>query len=148
MGQECVLDTTVLQKANAPLLHEPGKHSLFRRRIRLLEQINRGKLGILISKQLLDEYKRQVKEPRNDYVRAFFELLVSAGDSRCVWNYAAWTGQRREHARHCRFPKEDDHVLQTAIRSQPTTIFSEENRMLRADACIYRRLRVRIRAPE
>lgn len=146
MPQECVVDTNVLQKANAPIAMKPRAASLFLRRVSLLERIHEGSLSLLISNSLLAEYKRQVLEPRNDYVRAFFELIAQPG--RCVWNWRSrWSGGDRSRARDCRYPREDDHVLRTAIRPRATIIFTEEMRMLNADPCIYREFKVHIQSP-
>lgn len=146
MPPEWVIDTSVLQKANALLTQRPGDQSLFRRRIRLLDILRRGQATLLMSNQLLAEYRRQVRGPRNDFVRAFFEIAVDP--NRRVFNWhKRWSGDR-DKARKCRYPVEDDHVLRTAIRPHSTTIFSEERRMLAADPCVYRTLRVHIRAPE
>jgi hypothetical protein len=140
-----VIDTTVLQKANAPLIKPPKERSCFKKRLELLMAIEQGNLIVLISKQLIAEYRRQVREPRNDYVRAFFEILAS---NRAVRNWKKpWSGDKAK-ARKCRFPREDDHVLRTAIDpDDSTTIFSEENDMVAADSCIHRVFGVHIVNP-
>jgi len=145
MAKECVIDTTVLQKANAPLLHRPRERSLFRKRLQLLRQIQSGRLIALISEKLFSEYKEQLKAPRNDFVQAFFGLLQDP--DRRTQNWAPWPSGRSEKARKCRYPEHDDHVLRTAIRPTPTTVFSEDTDMLKADACIYRQFRVHIQQP-
>ena len=147
MTAECVIDTTVLQKANAPLRHAPREVSRFADRVRLLKRIADGELTLLISPKLLAEYGRQVPEPRNDTVRVFLELITLRSERVFVNWKKRWAGRDREAARHCRFPREDDHVLRTAIRPQVSTIITEEGRMLRADACVYRAFRVHIREP-
>lgn len=145
MPLECVIDTSVLQKANAPISTSPRVWSLFQKRLKLLSRIRTGDLVVLISKQLHNEYDRQVRSPRNDYVKAFFDLLDTP--HRRIYNWEKhWKGKRAQ-SRKCRFPSEDDHVLRTAIRPHSTTIFSEEKRMLAADACIYRNLRIHIQHP-
>jgi len=143
MTRECVIDTTVLQKANAAITTPPGKQSRFAKRLALLKRIRAGDVTVLFSKRLLTEYQKQVKSPRNDFVKLFFEILDDPG--RAVYNWANWSGQDREKARRCRFPVEDDHVLRTAIRPHSTTIVTEEERMLQTDRCIYRAFRVHIR---
>lgn len=145
MAEEWVIDTTVLQKANAPLHKSSREHSLFRKRLRLLEHVQSGRAVALISSKLLSEYERQVPIPSNDYVQAFFGLVLDPG--RRTSNWAAWPGGRSEKARKCRFPKHDDHVLRTAIRPKSTTVYCEDAAMLKADRCIYRAFRVRIRQP-
>ena len=145
MSPDCVIDTTVLQKANALLTQQPRERSWFGRRIRLLQRLHRGEATLLVSAQLLAEYRRQVREPRNDFVRAFFEIATDP--NRRIFNWhKRWSGDR-DKARRCRYPVEDDHVLRTAIRPHRTTIYTEEHRMLIADACIYRKLRVHISSP-
>ena len=147
MARECVVDTTVLQKANAALTAPPREHALFRHRVRLLGHIRDGQLTVLMSDRLLAEYRRQVKSPRNDYIRAFFEILDDPTRHTRNWE-KRWGGGRQEPARKCRYPEHDDHVLRTAIRpGNNTTIFSEDKRMLDADACIYGHFRVHIHDP-
>lgn len=145
MAADCVVDTSVLQKANAPLSTQPRARSLFRRRLTLLERISRRELSVLISRQLIAEYDRQIREPRNEYIRAFLELVTDPSKSIFNW-HTPWSGDR-DNARKCRFPREDDHVLRTAICGGPSVIFTEEGRMLRADACIYHNFRVHIQEP-
>ena len=140
-----VVDTSVLQKANAPLNVNPGEASKFTKRLHLLSKLKEGHLRALISKKLLAEYQRQVPKPRNHYVRAFFELLYKP--DRAVPNWCRWSGPVRSHACKCRFPREDSHVLRTAVCDTGSTILSEEHRMLITDACIHRRLRVHVIDP-
>jgi hypothetical protein len=140
-----VVDTGVLQKANAPLANYPREHTKFKRRLNLLSRLKQHELTVLTSKKLQAEYKRQVPKPRNDYIRAFFELLLSPGGA--VLNWCRWSGSNRVHASACRFPREDYHVLRTAIHPAGSTILSEEDRMLVTDACIHRRLRVHVIDP-
>ncbi len=144
MPSECAIDTTVLQKANATITQPPRRHSQFVKRISLLRDIQQGKIVALTSKQLLAEYRRKVTAPRNDFIRAFFELL--ADPKRCVQNWAAWPPGQRQKARKCRYPQYDDHVLRTAIRPNPSTIVTEDQPMLAADDCIYRNFRVHIKS--
>ncbi len=147
MPDACVIDTTILQKANAPLLNEPRARALFRKRLQLLNDIDQRRRTVLKSDSLVKEYEDQVGRPRNDFVKAFMELILGPSGDRVHHNWKTrWSGADREKSRKCRFPREDDHVLRTAIRSDSvTTIFTEEDRMLRADECIYRAFRVHIR---
>ena len=147
MPEECVVDTTVLQKANAPITKPVARGSKFARRLAVLRGIREGRIVALHSPRLIQEYEEHVKEPRNEFVRAFFELLNNVGRATCnaTYNWPPWTGAVKEKARKCRFPREDYHVLRTAIRGTPSTIITEEERMLRTDACIYRELRVHVR---
>ena len=143
MPDEIVIDTTVLQKANALLTTTPRSHSDFAKRIRLIEDVLEGRKVVLYSWKLMVEYEKQLPSPRNDYIRLLFELL--ADPKRRVENWVKWPGRDREKARKCRYPKEDDHVLRTAIRPKPSTIVTEEGRMLAADDCIYRNFKVHIK---
>jgi len=143
MADEIVIDTTVLQKANAAITVQPGRRSRFARRLRLLENLRRGGTTVLFSKRLLTEYRKQIKSPRNDFVRLFFEILDDPG--RATYNWATWSGQERDKVSRCRFPREDYHVLRTAIRPNATTIVTEEERMLKTDEGLYRAFRVHVR---
>jgi hypothetical protein len=145
MAGECVVDTSVLQKANAPITSPTRERSKFARRIALLADIQAGRKTALYSRKLLAEYERKVAIPRNDFVRAFFEILAAPG--RAIPNWPRWSGSTRAKARKCRYPHEDDHVLRTAVRPSGATIFSEEGRMLAADACIHRELGIHILDP-
>jgi len=117
---------------------------MFARRLAVLRGIREGRIVALHSPRLIQEYEQHVKEPRNEFVRAFFELLDDVG--RATYNWHPWTGAVKEKAKKCRFPPEDYHVLRTAIRGNPSTIITEEDRVLRTDRCIYRRLRVHVRS--
>jgi hypothetical protein len=140
-----VVDTSVLQKANAPITVSVREGSKFARRLELLSRIRRRELRALISAKLLAEYRVQVSRPRNDFVRAFFELLNDPNHA--IPNWCRWSGQNRSHASKCRFPREDYHVLRTAVYTTESTILSEEHRMLVTDACIHRNLRVHVIDP-
>jgi hypothetical protein len=141
---DVVIDTMIIQKANATLTKDPGAAKLFVRRIRLLQRIQTGELRALKSRTLIAEYRRQVREPRNDFVRAFLELIDHPKRSLFNWK-ERWSGADREKARRCRFPREDDHVLRTAIREESvTTIYTEEGRMIGANECIYRAFGVHV----
>lgn len=144
MASECVVDTMILQKANAPLVHSAREGRLFERRIKLLLRIADGTVRPMVSVKLVQEYARQVQSPRNEYIRAFFELLDHR--DRVTWHWAKrWSGGLRAAARQCRYPLEDDHLLRTAACDRETAILTEEDRLLKADACIYRSFRVHVR---
>lgn len=140
---ECVIDTNILQKANARLLKSPVATRKFYKRIALLERIMNDELHPLMSQKLLAEYETQVREPRNDFVKAFLEIITMPDRVSYNW-HRPWRGDA-EKARKCRFPSHDDHVLRTAIRPHASTIYTEERPMLATDACIYRAFRVHIR---
>lgn len=147
MPEPCVVDTMVLRKANAKLEKTPEEGRQFRKRIELLRRVQRAELQVLISRALLQEYREQVREPRNEYVKSFFEIILDPARHRL--NYCQpWSGQRRQARRDCRFPAEDEHVLRTAVLGdERSTIYTEEARMLQTDRCIYRELRVHVRNP-
>ena len=146
--KECVIDTTVLRKANAPLSRAPKERSKFRVRLRLLSKVRNGELIVLVSPRLLDEYQRQILSPRNDLIRAFFVVLSRQGPGGAVPNWATpWGGSERSKASKCRFPHEDTHVLRTAVRPNQSWIATEEDRMLRTDACIHRTFAVHVVSP-
>jgi len=104
---------------------------------------------VLVSHRLIAEYRAQIPTPRNDHVRAFFELLAAPPGRAVVWNWKTpWSGADREKAhRRCGFPKEDVHVLRTAIRTRRSFLVTEEQGILNTDKCIYRAFRVHIRHP-
>jgi hypothetical protein len=148
MPEEAALDTTVLRRANVPLEGTRASATLLARRLSLLQRTCRKEMCVLISTRLLHEYADQIKSAQNDFVKAFIELVTRPDGGHVVLNWKTpWSGGERDRARRCRYPLEDHHVLRTAIRDQPTTIYSEEGRMLGADACIYREFRVHITEP-
>lgn len=107
-------------------------------------RIKNGTIRPIVSSKLLREYERQILSPRNEYVRAFFELLDRP--ERVIWNWARrWSGAQRNTARRCRYPREDDHLLRTAVRPEESVILTEEERVLRADDCVHREFGVHIR---
>ena len=139
-----VIDTVILQKANAPIIKKPRANSEFARRVSLLEKLARGTAFILYSPALLHEYGEHIKEPRNEFVKLFLELLASSKHAARNW-HSPWSGGERARARGCRYPSHDDHLLRTAIRlAEGTTIYSEDRPLLRTNQCIYRTFRVRI----
>ena len=142
---ECVVDTNVLQKANAPFERIPREGRQILKRVELLSRIKRGELTILYSEKLMAEYRRNISQPRNEFITAFFALITSGQSAIPNWP-SPWRAKQLE-ARKCRFPGEDDHVLRTAIRPDTSTIFSEERRILASAECIFRRLRIRIVDP-
>ena len=147
MSKPCVVDTMVLRKANAALTKQPHQHRDFSRRLALLSRIQRSELQVLISEKLIHEYRQQIEEPRNDFVKSFFELLLDPAKSKPNY-HKPWSGKERQAQHDCRFPPEDVHVLRTAVLTDhPSTIFSEEERMLKTDACIHRRFSVHVSDP-
>ena len=147
MAEYCVIDTIVLQSANARLTARPRPKSLFMRRVRLLEEIQAGRLIVMTSSHLLAEYERQLPDHRNDYVRAFFELALNPKKGVTNWR-TPWAGRHRQAARECRYPREDYHVLRTACREDgSSTIYTEEARQLSAHPCIRKSFQVSISAP-
>src|SRR5258706_14631690 len=146
MPTEVALDTTVVFKANVPLtLGREGAR--LARRLNLLRQIRHREVVVLVSLRLLHEYVQQVK-PHNEFTKAFLELATSPDGSHVILNWKnSWSGDERSRARQCRYPAEDVHVLRTAIRETPTTIYTEEARMLAANTCIFRAFGVHIAEP-
>lgn len=147
MSKPCVIDTMVLRKANAALTKQPRQHRDFAKRLALLSRIQQAELQVLYSQKLLHEYRQQIEEPRNDFVKSFFELLLDPAKAKLNY-HKPWSGKERQAERDCRFPPEDGHVLRTAVLpNQPSTIFSEEERMLSTDACLYRHFSVHVLNP-
>jgi hypothetical protein len=145
---EAALDTTVLQRANVELTPNREAASRLARRISLLRRISNGDLCVLISNRLAVEYSHQLRVIRNDVLKAFLELVTRPDGTHVVFNWKTpWSGADRSRARGCRYPQEDDHVLRTAIRGEPTVIYTEEDRMLRANDCVYRQFSVHILMP-
>jgi len=145
---KATLDTTVLRRANVALQGNRAAATLLARRLCLLQRIRSKQICLLISRNLIEEYRQQLLPCRNDLVKAFLELATKPDGKHVVINWkASWSGGDRGRARECRYPAEDDHVLRTAIRNEPSTIYTEEMRMLNVDACIYKEFGVHIQKP-
>jgi hypothetical protein len=142
MGRRVVVDTCVLQAANAPLEHTPREGRAILDRIALLKRLLDGVLTPAWSKALWDEYQEHVPEPgRNDFIVAFYALLAQTPPT-----YTKLTGAQRSRLRTCRYPPEDVHLLRTALPG-PATIATEEDRLLRVDAPVHRYFQVHVRTP-
>jgi hypothetical protein len=145
---EIALDTTVLRLANVRLDGTRAQAARMAARLSLLRRIRDKEMRLLVSRFLIHEYCCQVSVGQNDFVKAFLELLTRPDGTYVIINWKnRWSGGERHRARKCRYPSEDYHVLRTAFRPHPTVIYTEEDRMLRADACIYRAFGVHIREP-
>lgn len=139
-----VVDTMVVRKANAALTATPRSNRDFLKRIALLQAVSDGSLVPLFSDRLLQEYKSQIAEPRNDFVRIYLDLLIAKGQYN--W-HRPWTGARGR-ARKCRYPAEDDHVLRTAfLDGESALLYTEEGRQLGRASCVLREFNVEICDP-
>lgn len=122
--------------------------TLMARRLTLLQRIRGKQICLLISQRLVQEYLDQLIPIQNDFVKAFLEIMTRPDGHHVVLNWKpTWSGGEQSRARKCRYPAEDDHVLRTAIRDHSTLIYTEEDRMIKADACIYKEFRVHIQEP-
>jgi hypothetical protein len=143
----CVVDTVVMQSANAPLDTAPTEGRTIVRRLELLRRISRGEIQLLWSKRLLKEWADHVPEPRNDFVRAVLELLTN-GHGQHNWR-TPWTGGIRADIAECRYPGHDSHLLRTAILDDDRSyLVTEENRLSTCRACVSRKFNVSIRLIE
>ncbi len=98
MSKPCVIDTMVLRKANAALTKQPQQHRDFAKRLALLSRIQQAELQVLYSQKLLHEYRQQIEEPRNDFVKSFFELLLDPAKSKLNY-HKPWSGKERQARR-------------------------------------------------
>jgi hypothetical protein len=142
MSRRVVVDTCVLQKANAPILNAPRAGREFKDRLTLLKKIASGSFTAAWSKALLLEYGSHVLEPRNDYVRAFLDILTNIKPT-----WTKLTGAQEERLRECRYPQEDKHLLRTALPG-PATIATEENRLLNVDRPVHKHFQVHLKTPD
>lgn len=148
MPNEVALDTTVLRRANVELEGTRAAATLMAKRLALLTRIRKGEISVLVSLRLVHEYLDQVRPSKNEYIRAFLEIVTRPDGKHVILNWKGrWSGGERARVARCRYPNEDHHVLRTAIRPDPSVIYSEEDRMLRADKCIYREFQVHIKKP-
>jgi len=141
VSRRVVVDTCVLQKANAPMRNAPRAGREINERIDLLKKLADGSLTPAWSATVLREYLEHVPEPRNDFMRAFFEIL-----GRVPPTWTRLTGAQEARLGRCRYPPEDKHLLRTACPG-PATIATEEGRLLRVDGPVHQYFQVHIRAP-
>jgi len=146
--QACVIDTVVLHRANQARLQQPGETAQLRKRRLLLQDVGRGQWLLLVSPNVLIEYRGHLVRPLNDLVRSFLEYATTPDSSESVGvNWRALSGNERDLAlRRCRFPAHDLRLLRTAYGYR-STIFSEEDRVVRTDACIHRSFQVHLVDP-
>jgi hypothetical protein len=148
MPEQVAIDTTVLVGANITQTPEPAESALQAARLALIQRIQGHQAAVLISAKLVAEYRKQITTYRNDSVRLFFELLTKPDGSHVILNWRTpWGHAELARARACRFPKEDLHVLRTAVRDDRTTLYSEEGRVLAAHPCIRKKFDVVISTP-
>ena len=142
MSRRVVVDTCVLQKANAPMQAEPRVGRDIVARIGLLRKFSDGTLTPAWSAALWREYQEHVPEPgRNDFIVAFYALLARTSPT-----WTKLTGAQRSRLGQCRYPPEDKHLLQTALPG-PAAIATEEDRLLRVDRPVHQYFQVHVKLP-
>lgn len=143
MKTKVAVDTNVLLRANAPITTEKQGRE-FALRLKLLSRFQDKEIFPLWSPQLAAEWATHVKEPRNDYIRAFFELMVDTSDG---FNYATpWGGSEKQRMSKCRFPKHDLHLLRTAyLKVRTSHIVTEEGPVLGTATCVKHEFDVHIK---
>jgi hypothetical protein len=146
---EFAVDTSVLVNANVKQTSDHTEAVRQAARLLLLQRVQSQQAAVLISRQLVAEYKRKITSFENDYVRLFLELLTNPDGSHIIPNWRTpWTRSDIARMYECRFPYEDDHVLRTAARGHRTTLYSEERRILGANArCVRKHFGVDINEP-
>jgi hypothetical protein len=131
----------VVYKANGDIAgRRPG--SILDRRLRALEQIGRGVRRLRYNPKLLGEYRRVVREPRNDVIELFFNVL----SERAVL-VSRNTLSRHCYAkavRTCRWPNHDQHLLAAAIDGIDASILVTEEAHVTCANCIFRHFTVRV----
>jgi len=154
MSDAAVIDTTVLWKANGLLESAPKPTSTFGRCASLLRRVQRRELVLLISAKLRDEYQRKLTQPRNILIAELLAIVASPDGLRAVENWApGWSGGTRDAMRKCRFPRHDEHLLRTAVKTMrddnytKRSIFTQEAKLIATDACIHRNFSVHIVQP-
>jgi hypothetical protein len=138
------VDTTVLQKANASIVNAPHENRLFFLRISLLTRFVNEEMIALWSPRLHAEWKEKLKEPRNEFTKAFFEIITS---DKALLNYAKpWGGSEMQRMTKCRYPRHDIHLLRTAfIKEERTHLVTEENPILLTATCVKREFDIAIK---
>lgn len=144
--QPCVIDTDVLHRANH-LQAPAGQSAAVKNRRALLVSVIKKERTLLVSQTLINQYRGHLVRPLNDVIAAFLEYATSPQPAaELIVNWAALSGSERDSLRKCRFPDHDVLLLRTAYGFR-STIYSEDNGVLQAGACIRRKFDVRAADP-
>lgn len=130
---DCVIDATVLAKANGDIAgRRPG--NALDRRLTVIEDVGRGSRRLRYNPRLLAEYVQIVQQRRNDAVELFFIVLADRSvfvrrNSLSRQHYATAT-------QRCNWPSHDQHLLAAAIEGNDPTIFVTELSHLQCAASV------------
>ena len=140
----CVVDTNVLHHANRRIAN--GQSAKLRKRIALLTESVAGRVTLLISKALMNDYSQHLRPPFNDFVQAFWDAATRPAPN-VRRNWRKLSGAERDRARWtCRFPQHDLFLLRTAY-GEESVIYSEEQALVATDGCIHKFFKVHVRDP-
>jgi hypothetical protein len=138
---DCVVDATVIYKANGDIA---GRRSgnLLDKRLAVIQQIGSGLRRLRYNPKLLTEYRRVVREPRNDVIELFFTILseqaVFVKRNKLPQHSYAKAVER------CCWPSHDQHLLAAAIDGVDPSIFVTEERHVNCAACILKAFAVHL----
>jgi hypothetical protein len=137
-----VIDATVIGFSNRDLdVSQPG--SALDRRINVIKQVTAGKLHLRYNPKLLKEYVQHARNPRNDVIELFFQIL----DSDRAEFVKSNTLRRQIYALaigKCRWPHHDQHLLAAAVDGKEPSLFVTEQRHARCcdDILMYLQIHV------
>jgi hypothetical protein len=138
---DCVVDATVIYKANGDLKGRRAGNILDRR-LTVIEQIGSGVRRLRYNQKLLAEYRQVVPSPRNDVIEIFFTALsdraVFVGRNKLMRHQYAKAIQT------CRWPSHDQHLLVAAIGGIHPSIVVTEQAHVDCASCIQRQFAVRV----
>jgi len=141
----CVIDARIIGYANSSV----GKHISEAQKARweLLQAIWDRNVLLVKNDALLQEYLPLLKSGvHNDYVKSF--VSVVSDPSRTVQNERSLRRHELVKSRSCGFPKHDEQLLKAAKGLDNCMIAAEEQKHLRAAACMKRKLGFKIRYPK
>ncbi len=124
---DCVLDASVVALSNGDLAgRRPG--NVFDRRLNVIEQVVAGARRLRYNQKLLGEYRRLIRDYRNDVIELLFFVLDS--DRAVLVSRSTLSRQNYDRATlQCRWPSHDQHLLAAALDGADPSIFVTEVRL-------------------
>lgn len=138
---DCVVDATIIYKANGDIAAGRRPGNILDRRLIVIEQIGSGARRLRYNSKLLNEYQQVAREHRNDVVELFFTALAERA---VLVTRNKLSPHLYARATQCRWPSHDQHLLAAAVDGTNPTIFVTERRHVNCADCVLRRFAVHV----